>query len=146
MKAIVRPTSGPDDWKVFLADPDKHWRPGYSAHSLAHCWESAGDLPANVRAVLQTSARFRDFQLLLAIPEVQVDLPGGRRPSQTDLWLLGRLHDGLVSVAVEGKVSEPFGPTVTEWQVGASSGKATRLASLLDLLHVQAPVPMDIRY
>jgi hypothetical protein len=49
-------------------------------------------------------------------------------------------------VAVEGKVSEPFGPTVAEWQVDTSTGKLTRLASLLELLRLSAPVPTDIRY
>jgi len=146
MKPILRQTSGPDDWKVFLAEPDKQWRPGYSAHSLAHCWEAAGGLPASVRGLFQASERFRDFELLVAIPELQVPLPGGHRPSQTDLWLLGRLPDGLVSVAVEGKVSEPFGPTIAEWQTDASAGKVERLAYLFDTLHMQPPVAPELRY
>ena len=146
MKLFFRPTSGPDDWKSFLAEPDKQWKPGYSAHSLAHCWESAGDLPAAVRTVFEKSKRFRGFELLLAIPEVQVALPGGRRPSQTDLWLLGSVSDGLVSVAVEGKVSEPFGQTIETWQIDASPGKAERLSYLLDMLHMKSPASEEIRY
>ena len=26
-------TSGPDDWQKMLADPEKHWRSGYSART-----------------------------------------------------------------------------------------------------------------
>ena len=118
---------------------------GFATQSVER-WESAGDLPASVRAVFRASDRFRDLELLLAIPEVQVDLPGGRRPSQTDLWFLGRLSDSLVSVAVEGKVSEPFGPTIAEWQRDASAGKAERLSFLLETLHLKPPVPSEFRY
>ena len=146
MKPILRPTTGPDDWRSFLAEPDKQWKLGHSAHALAHRWESACGLPANVQAVLGTSSRFREFELLLAIPELRVDLPGGQRASQTDLWLLGRQSDGLVSVAVEGKVAESFGPTLAEWQVEASPGKSERLGYLLDVLRLKSPLPPAIRY
>lgn len=146
MKAIMRPTSGPDDWRDLLAEPEKHWRAGYSAHALAHCWEAGPGFPSRVSQVPATNARFRNLELLLGIPEYQVPLPGGVRPSQTDLWLLARAADGLVSVAVEGKVSEPFGPTLSEWQRNGSAGKAERLAHLLDLLHVPAPSAPELRY
>ncbi len=146
MKLILRPTSGPDDWKQFLAEPEKQWKEGYSAHSLAHCWELANGLPESVRAVFQTSLKYRHIEPLLAIPEVRVDLPGGARPSQTDLWLLARVPDGLVSVAVEGKVSETFGPTVAEWQTAASAGKTERLEFLLEVLHLEGPIPPELRY
>jgi hypothetical protein len=146
MKVIVRPTTGPDDWRQFLAEPEKQWKPGYSAHLLAHCWEHADGLPESVRAVFETNPRYRDFEPLLAIPEMKVDLPGGTRPSQTDLWLLGRVPDGLVSVAVEGKAAEPFGPTVDEWSKSASVGKAERLKFLLDVLHLGSPPPSGLRY
>lgn len=139
-RLILRPTDGPDDWKQFLAEPDKHWKPGYSAHCLACCWEGADGLPDAVRDLFRTSDRYRDLEPLLAIPEVKVDLPGGVRSSQTDLWLLARVPDGLVSVAVEGKVAEPFGPSLEEWQVAASAGKSERLAFLLDVLHLKSPV------
>jgi len=42
-------------------------------------------------------------------------LPGGAAASQNDVWVLGEISNGLVSIAVEGKVSETFGPTVGEW-------------------------------
>jgi hypothetical protein len=145
VRLILKPTDGPDDWKQFLAEPEKHWKPGYSAHCLACCWEGADGLPDAMRAVFQTSDLYRDLEPLLAIPEVKVDLPGGARPSQTDLWLLARVSDGLVSVAIEGKVAEPFGPSLEEWQVAASAGKVERLAFLLEVLHLKNPAA-GLRY
>jgi len=42
---ILTATTGPADWQQFLAQPQKQWRPGYSAWALAHWWEaSAGFL------------------------------------------------------------------------------------------------------
>ncbi len=146
MKLILRPTTGPEDWRSLLADPERHWRSGCSAHALAHCWEAAEGLPRPFQRVLETSAWFRDFEMLVGIPEVQVALPGGSRPSQTDLWVLGRVADGLVSVAVEGKVSEPFGPTVDEWRRGSSPGKQQRLAFLLNLLGIEKTEVAGLRY
>jgi hypothetical protein len=62
MKVIVRPTTGPDDWRQFLAEPEKQWKPGYSAHLLAHCWEHADGLPESVRTVFETDPRYREFE------------------------------------------------------------------------------------
>ncbi len=36
MNRFPGPTSGPDSWKQWLAKPDKHWKPGYSAWAIAH--------------------------------------------------------------------------------------------------------------
>jgi hypothetical protein len=41
MSRILSFTTGPDDWKALLADPEKQWRVGYSARTLATCWEAA---------------------------------------------------------------------------------------------------------
>ena len=37
-KAYV-PSQGPEDWQQILIEPDKQWKTGYSAKSLAYCWE-----------------------------------------------------------------------------------------------------------
>jgi len=65
-----------------------------------------------------------------------VPLPGSGKASHTDLWCLARADGELVSVAVEGKVDEPFGPTLEEWLVDASEGKLARLAFLRDQLRL----------
>ena len=69
---------------------------------------------AEVLAVL-TAGGFADVEMLIGLPEHKVALPGGARASQTDLWVLARTNDDLISIAVEGKVRESFGPTLAEW-------------------------------
>ena len=109
MTPILIRTSSPDDWKRFLAD-EKHWKTGYSARALAYSWEAADGLPAELSVALASNADLAKAELLLAIPEHKVPLPGSGRPSQTDLWLLLRSADALISVAVEGKLSRsPLG-------------------------------------
>ena len=148
MSRIFVPTTGPNDWKRLLADPEKHWRDGYSAKMLAERWEAANGFPTEVARLLGESglALFRDAELLLAIPEYQVYLPGGRRPSQSDLFVLARGAQGLIAMVVEGKVSEPFGPTVDEWLTQESKGRRTRLAYLKEKLGLADGDLSGIRY
>ena len=98
MTGIFRSTAGPEDWKYGLADPEKQWKAGYSAHALAHSWEDANGFPDEVAAVLdpsnQTLVPF--VEPLLGVPEYRVPLPGGSRPSQNDLFVLGRTERGLI--------------------------------------------------
>ena len=49
-------------------------------------------------------------------------------------------------MAVEGKVSEPFGPTVDAWYANPSPGKQRRLAALCQELEITLPPAGDIRY
>ena len=143
MGKIYIPTSSAEQWARFLAEPVKHWRQGYSARTLAYSWQEAIGFPTEVGAVL--ASQFPAAELLLALPEHKVPLPGGSRSSQNDIWVLARSKDQLISIAVEGKVSEPFGPTVQEWQADSSPGKAERFSYLLSLLGLSA-VPVDTRY
>lgn len=147
MRSLTRiyiPASSAEQWAAFLAEPVKHWRQGYSARTLAYSWQEANGFPAEVHAVL--ASRFPGIELLLALPEHQVPLPGGSRPSQNDIWALARTEGQLVSIAVEGKVSEPFGPTIGEWRAESSPGKQERLAFLCSQLSVQTQVPATLRY
>ena len=146
MSKILIPANSADDWKQFLAEPNKQWKSGYSARSLAHCWQDADGMPADVRRVLEQEPIFNGLATLFAIPEHKVDLPGGRRPSQNDIWVLARSRSGLVSIAVEGKVSEAFGPTVGQWLRDASPGKRERLEFLRAELGIADAVPEDVRY
>lgn len=142
------PAEGLDAWRRRLADPDKHWRMGYSARALATAWEDAGGFPAEIRAALDGTddPAFRGLELLAGFPEHEVALPGGRRPSQNDIWLLARGSEGLVSIAVEGKVAEPFDKLVTEWLAEASAGKQARLAFLCATLGLEVEQVTSIRY
>jgi hypothetical protein len=141
---ILVPAKSADNWKEFLADPEKQWRTGYSARTLAYSWQEASGFPNEVRTVLEQ--QFPNIEMLLGIPEHKVAMPGRGYASQTDLWVLARAGGELVSVAVEGKVSEAFGPTVEEWLVGASPNKRTRLESIRELLGCSAPIPGSSRY
>lgn len=146
MNTIYLPASSPSKWAQFLADPAKQWRTGYSARTLAYSWQEADGFPAEVREAIAASPPFADIEMLLGIPEHQVPLPGGSRPSQNDLWVLARAGADLVSIAVEGKVAEPFGPTVDEWMVEGSKGKTKRLSFLCELLGLTQPLPGSVRY
>jgi hypothetical protein len=125
-----------EGWREGLAR-STHWRPGYSAHSLAYTWHGADGFPAAVDAVFAGSA-LGALEFVVGIPEYEVALPGGRRASQTDLFVLARTATGQkVALAVEGKAEEPFGDsTVAEWRREGSSGKRERLARLLEILEL----------
>jgi hypothetical protein len=147
MPRILHFASGPQDWQALLADPQKHWRTGFSARTLAHCWEAAPGLPPEVGVAFSSSTEplLADFTPIIAVPEFKVPLPGGDRPSQNDLFLLGGSKAGPVSVMVEGKVSESFGPTMAEWRKDASAGKEERLSFLLRTVGLSI-APDAIRY
>ncbi len=148
MALFYVPTSGPEDWRPMLAKPDTQWRTGYSAKTLAHCWESAQGFPRAVASLFEDSApdTFRGIELLVALPEHKVPLPGGGASSQCDLWCLAKANGRLVSIAVEGKVSESFGPTMAEWSEKMSSGKRKRLGAIQDELGIVQDIPGHIRY
>lgn len=130
MRRIYIPASAPEDWKQFLSEPEKQWKKGFSARALAYCWQEANNIPADVKRVLSQAPGFEEIEALVIIPEHKVPLPGGARPSQTDCWVLARTSRDLISIAVEGKVSEPFGPTIKEWLTNPSEGKKERLSYL----------------
>jgi hypothetical protein len=145
---ILTFTSGPEDWQSLLADPVKHWRMGYSARTLAYCWEASEGFPSEVAEALQRTdeVALDGLTPVLAIPEFKVPLPGGVRPSQNDLFVLARGAKGPVSIMVEGKVSESFGPTLDEWRADASQGKESRLRFLLRTLGLMQNPAGSIRY
>jgi len=146
MNRIYIPATCPDDWKMFLAEPEKQWKSGYSARALAYCWQEVGGIPEDIASILMKKKELDGLETLLTIPEYQVPLPGGGHPSQNDVWVLARAKEGLVSIAVEGKVSEPFGLTIGEWKKDFSPGKKLRLKYLCSLLgFLKQPID-DVRY
>jgi len=146
MNKIFIPATKPEDWQQFLAEPEKQWKTGFSARSMAYCWQEANGIPHDVMTVLSQMTDFKDLETLLVIPEHQVPLPGGTRPSQNDCWVLARTKKDLVSIAIEGKVSEPFGPSIGEWSQDASDGKKQRLSYLCSQLGLDDNLPENIRY
>lgn len=141
MTSIYVPTQGPDDWQRLLADPEKQWKSGYSAKAAALSWEDAHGLPAEIAAMFQP-----DAELLLAIPEYRVALPGGARASQCDVFALLLDGDELCTLAVEAKVNEAFGPTIGAWLANPTDGRRVRLNAICTMLGIDDPPPADLRY
>ena len=141
MSKIYLPSHGPEDWKALLADPEKHWRSGYSARTLAACWEAAQGLPPEI-------SRFflGNVDLLLALPEHKVPIPPRGRDSQNDVFVLVRHVDQTVSLMIEGKVEEPFGPLVGEWLSDGSEGKRQRLGWICEQLGLDSETVNHLRY
>lgn len=149
MTHIRIPSRRPEDWRRLLADPVRHWRQGYSAYELANAWQAADGLPPPVSAALGP-APFGALEVLLAFPEHKVSVPGRGGDSATDLFVLGRSAAGeLVTIAVEGKVSESFDKPVSEWLTdprGNRENRQRRLDGLAALLELRAADLADAPY
>lgn len=148
MKFFV-PSKGPESWMELLADSKKQWKASYSAYELAVCWQRAGNLPVCVENVFHKSniEFFQNVQVLYGFPEYKVKLPGGGAQSQNDLYLLAKAEGELLTIMVEGKVSEPFGEKIITWMGETpSKGKRIRLKYLLDLLELKEEDALHTRY
>jgi len=148
-KRILAPTSGPETWKQFLAKPEKHWKPLHSAMSMAYSWEKSFGLPSEI-AMLFKSAKdvaFHDVELALAIPEYKVNLEGGERPSQNDVFALLTCSGGLISMTVEGKATEDFDGKLGSWKKRTSkNGVDLRLGQIMAKLGLKTAIPDRIKY
>lgn len=156
---VVVPAEGVASWRALLADPAKQWQSGYSAKALAHCWQEAAGFPQSVRRVFAAfGVPFADAELVLAIPEHRIALPGGSRASETDLFALARSGFELISIAVEGKVDEEFDVPVRDWLDRSTAEQARRgphepnaqarqrLSFLCELLQLDEADIRDLRY
>jgi len=146
-KMIYTPSGGTQSWQEFLADPEKQWKTGYSAKALAYCWEEASGFPREIQELFNHSDSddFVDIVPALVFPEHKVPLPGGSTQSQNDAFVLARTPDELVSITIEGKVSEPFGETLGKWNT-QTKGKIERLAYLKKMLGLKDDINPNIRY
>ena len=142
------PLTKPEDWQQFLADPEKHWRDGFSAKSLAFAWQNAQDFPPKVKSVFDKSIirQVHSIDLLMGFPEYKVPLWGGARASQNDIFLLCTNEDGLLPIMVEGKVEESFGPLVEEWLSERHLLTHERLEYLTEILNLKNKDVNKIRY
>lgn len=147
---ILIPAESTEDWRKLLRDPVKHWRQGYSAKSLADSWQNEDGFPADVRQLFESASvpGINDAEMLLGIPEHTTALPGGGFPSYTDLFVLAKCRDGLISMAVEGKVSEPFGEIVDKWlhRDENDANRRARLEGLCGILELEVDDVLGLRY
>lgn len=117
--------------------------------STAACWEeSQPQLPSEITRILDDSEEpsLSNLELLIAIPEWEVELPGGDTASQTDILAITRNESGLVILGVEAKVDEPFGPTLEQKKSGATEGQLGRITYLERELGCTVPFEDHIRY
>jgi len=147
---IYIPSDSPDRWKDLLAQPERQWKVGYSARTLAYCWQEADGFPMNIVMTFQKSKidLFKNVELLFAFPEYKVPLPGGKRESQNDIYVIAKSNNNLISIMIEGKVNEPFDKPVSNWisNSGGNSGKQKRLNFLLNKLNLNYTQVQQIRY
>lgn len=139
------PLADMEGWRLLLADPDKHWKDEYSAKELAKAWAGCDRFPRKVERILSQSG----FELtpLFGFPEYKINLPGGTRPSQTDLYVLAQDHEGgLFPIMVEGKAKETFGPLVSEWRKERSESGLERLDFLAKELELPFRDIDNLRY
>lgn len=141
-----RPISTEDQVRFLLADPQKHWKKGYSAYELAHAWLTAGEIPVRVWNVLDTCPTFTGARLLRAFFEQKTGLRSLGRPSQTDLLVEARVADGLAVIGVEGKVRETFGDPVEKWLSRPGDAKPERLDRLCNDLELTREAALPLRY
>lgn len=144
-KNILIPTTNAESWKIFLAS-QTHWKTGYSAKSAAESWERVKGLPKEIKTAFNKHDNFKDSEMLLAIPEFKVPLPGGSRPSQNDLLVVTSNENGLTVITVEAKVDEGFDKTISEWKKNLSVGKENRLKYLLSTINFQSKEVDNLRY
>jgi hypothetical protein len=124
-----------------------HWKQGRSAKAIADSWFRANGLPPAVRNVIDQSPELQGAELIDAWLERATDLQDGRATaSQTDLLAVLGVNDELVVLGVEGKVTESFGPLVSEWLADGSEGKARRLQSLCEVLDLNPDIVGNLRY
>jgi len=145
-KLIMIPTKDAESWKALLAEPEKHWKAGCSAMSVAISWEQAHGIPSSIVKALNSVESLSGLELLLAIPEYKVALPGGPRPSQNDILVVGRNDDGLTIIAVEAKAKEGFDQTISEWKKDGSEGKKERLDFILEKISFPPKNTDTLRY
>jgi hypothetical protein len=148
MERIYVPTQSGTDWQRLLGKPQLHWKKGRSATSAAACWEeSHPKLPAEISALLVNGNELAlaELELIIAIPEWEVALPGGDTVSQTDIMAVCRNVAGLVIVGVEVTVDEPFGTRIGQKKATATAGQLERIACLEKELGRSAPFGDEIR-
>ena len=90
MRRIFVPSTCADFWKCLLAEPKRQWAKGYSARTLANCWEEANGFPREIQLVLAQNSILARSEPLLIFPEWKVSLPGRGKQSQNDIWILAR--------------------------------------------------------
>jgi hypothetical protein len=138
--------SKPEDVIGAFAKQEPYWKEKYCVYETAHSWFQAQDLPKAIRATLETDPVYADAKLMRAFFEKPPALDRqGTGPSHTDVLAIVKIKSGLAVIGVEGKVNEPFGDYVFQWNDGSPS-KASRLAAVIKRLGIEPAVASNLRY
>lgn len=138
-KKILVYSEGLNSWKKLLADPEIHWKTGNSAKTLANDWEENPNLPKEINDVLKNNGL--NLELLFAIPEFQVSMPGIGECSHNDVFALLRDQESLSVMMVEGKVSESFDKTIQVWRKNEiSENKDLRLKEICKSMELNVDI------
>lgn len=144
---ILIPTKDAECWSAFLVDKNKQWQKGFSAMETALSWEKADGLPAEIKKILSLDAEFEGAELLLAIPEYKVSLPGGSSSSQNDVFAVLTSKQSLSVMTVEGKAKEDFDRKIINWKKSTSdNGVKERLGFILEKIGVKGKEIDSLRY
>lgn len=138
------PMTKPEDIIPHLVKRERHWKSEHSAQELALAWTVSG-MPNSVRTVLETCNELAPIELIDGTFEKKVHLRTPGRNSQTDLMLIAAFGGELGIIAVEGKVEEPFGDLVSDWN-DHSKGKENRLKGLCSTLGLSPSNVGGLRY
>lgn len=145
-----KPVRTPDDWRLLM--PGSNWQPGRSAERLATAWLNSGGFPTKVTEALDRLPEFKGMVLERGIIEHTCCVPGVGRGSETDLMVQSRTPFPITaSIAVEGKVDEPFGARISTWlQKGKSQDSAanrrTRVAGMCSRLGLTKTAVASVQY
>ncbi len=72
-------------------------------------------------------------------------MPGVGKASHNDLFILANTESERLCIAVEGKVRESLGSTISRWRDG-SPNKEKRLRGILEMIGLEDNLPDGIRY
>jgi len=130
MNRLCIETRGISSWRERLASPDRHWKRYFSAFEAAVSWElasrSKSGIPEPIEKLFRASG-YGDPELVLAVAEHKVPLPGGNAASQSDVWAVVNTSLGMLSLTVEAKAKEPFGDEILQkWREGNGSEASKR--------------------
>lgn len=106
-----------DDWEKAQTDAGK-WKPGFSAHALAHTWQPAPTFPpAALTALCSRPPLFDDITPKEAYIERATKMPGKGYASFTDLLIVAESAGEKVVIGVEGKREDDFAAFVRLYSV-----------------------------
>lgn len=147
-KKIFIPTDNAESWKKFLADSETQWEKGFSAMETALSWETAkGKMPKEIEQLFLEEPNFEDLELILALPEYKVDLPGGSSASQNDVLAIFRTKNALSVMTIEGKAKEDFDKKIINWKESTSDkGVQERLGFLIEKIGITSTEIEHLRY